>query len=1066
MRSRLTRTTFSVPKITGTTSLLMKNIPVIRVIVENEGKTFTPINTPQQIINFYYDPKKTTEKYYFCLNHQPYYFDRCSEPFFESKFCIYCSSYGYWPTFTLVKVEQCSNYKPINIFLNFLESNKITFDCIGNEFLLVLKANTDECRDFRATLARILQEKIVLFENDVIDKFGGDVQSQQDAKKIYEENEYVYVESEPPIPTSCIELKINGRYGVDMSMKTIVQKPTDTIAKVINNLFTKLYTMKPKIFDKNSKPSDFVLKVRGSNDNNDKIEYILSDFDYIRKCVRLNQNIDVVLFNRKNMYQYMFDKEKMLFVKQFNTFVGNDYWNKLQKNTNDLSQRVAQIQFSIQIISIENIKYLKTIKKEDKKETISITSFRAYFVLSLHYGIRCLEKEKFTNVFQVSEGKLILKEPFNVSFETLLSSLPKETKMTISLYMTELPVGISINEINKKDICLATINCKLVDHHKYFMKGLFKVGMWERTEPNPIMMCCENTSPETCKLHYCVIEFDKPIKMDTFIGTEEEMNVPINTSQKLEVSDTKIFKEAVEADPLTVLSQENCRLLWKYRYLVEKTKPGSLARLVSAVDFTQQSEVLELHRLLNKWPLLEPAHALELLDFRFPDEQVRLFALKCLDAMKDYELVNFLPQLVQALKFELHHQSNLAYFLLRRALRNKNIIGHQFFWFLKAEMHDNRVTERYGVLLEAFLNGCEDYRTELYNEVTFQNQLVVIANKVKQLETKEEQKQLLKDSLAKLKYPEEMSLPLDSRFRIKKPIPNTGNVFSSKKKPLMLVLENVDPLGDNIMVIQKVGDDLRQDVLTLQMLQLMNNIWKSAGLDLRMLPYHCTATGNEIGMLELVQDSETYGKIIADEGGQGTLRVCKEDLLTKWLKKQCSRKESKVTFEQAVENFTYSCAGYCVATYILGVGDRHSDNVMIRRDGRFFHIDFGHFLGHFKSKFGVKRERTPFKFTQHFAHVMGGKGSTQFAIFEDLCLRAFACIRKQGSLFIYLFRLMLATGIPELQHEKDIEYMRDTFMFDKKDDEAKEAFRQLIYECLEAKSQTLNDMIHDFVHYK
>ncbi|EKE38760.1 phosphatidylinositol 3-kinase 1, putative, partial [Entamoeba nuttalli P19] len=96
------------------------------------------------------------------------------------------------------------------------------------------------------------------------------------------------------------------------------------------------------------------------------------------------------------------------------------------------------------------------------------------------------------------------------------------------------------------------------------------------------MMCCENTSPETCKLHYCVIEFDKPIKMDTFIGTEEEMNVPINTSQKLEVSDTKIFKEAVEADPLTVLSQENCRLLWKYRYLVEKTKPGSLARLVSA----------------------------------------------------------------------------------------------------------------------------------------------------------------------------------------------------------------------------------------------------------------------------------------------------------------------------------------------------------------------------------------------------------------------------------------------------------------------------------------------------
>ncbi|EKE38989.1 phosphatidylinositol 3-kinase, putative [Entamoeba nuttalli P19] len=61
---------------------------------------------------------------------------------------------------------------------------------------------------------------------------------------------------------------------------------------------------------------------------------------------------------------------------------------------------------------------------------------------------------------------------------------------------------------------------------------------------------------------------------------------------------------------------------------------------------------------------------------------------------------------------------------------------------------------------------------------------------------------------------------------------------------------------------------------------------------------------------------------------------------------------------------------------------------------------------------------------------------------------------------------MLATGIPELQSAKDIEYMRNMFMFDKNDDEAKEAFRQLIYKCLDAWSQTVNDLIHDFVHYK
>jgi len=42
-------------------------------------------------------------------------------------------------------------------------------------------------------------------------------------------------------------------------------------------------------------------------------------------------------------------------------------------------------------------------------------------------------------------------------------------------------------------------------------------------------------------------------------------------------------------------------------------------------------------------------------------------------------------------------------------------------------------------------------------------------------------------------------------------------------------------------------------------------------------------------------------------------------------------------FQAAVERFVYSCAGYCVATFVLGIGDRHNDNIMISETGEFYY---------------------------------------------------------------------------------------------------------------------------------
>ena len=70
-------------------------------------------------------------------------------------------------------------------------------------------------------------------------------------------------------------------------------------------------------------------------------------------------------------------------------------------------------------------------------------------------------------------------------------------------------------------------------------------------------------------------------------------------------------------------------------------------------------------------------------------------------------------------------------------------------------------------------------------------------------------------------------------------------------------------------------------------------------------------------------------------------------------------------------NFLRSLAGQSVATYVLGIRDRHPGNFMLQNEtGKFFHIDFGHFLGHCKKKLGVNRDREPFIFSDELHYFL------------------------------------------------------------------------------------------------
>lgn len=64
--------------------------------------------------------------------------------------------------------------------------------------------------------------------------------------------------------------------------------------------------------------------------------------------------------------------------------------------------------------------------------------------------------------------------------------------------------------------------------------------------------------------------------------------------------------------------------------------------------------------------------------------------------------------------------------------------------------------------------------------------------------------------------------PLNPSFRCKEVRNEKCKVMDSKMKPIWTVYENVDSHGEDINIIFKNGDDLRQDMLTLQLLKIMD----------------------------------------------------------------------------------------------------------------------------------------------------------------------------------------------------------------------------------------------------
>ena len=697
------------------------------------------------------------------------------------------------------------------------------------------------------------------------------------------------------------------------------------------------------------------------------------------------------------------------------------------------------------------------------------TNVRSYVTASV-----CYNGDVLANLISHTTGALWSHSPRwaeTLAFSILISDLPREARLCFTVYATadefsSVPVG--------------WVSLMLMDFRGQLRTGLIGLRVWPYAEANPITTCMENLSGNhTGTLFVELPTFAMPIRFpenavydaDEIAATREQRFrgsirasvAPLSVREPTVLPDNirAQLEKVTKADPLVVPSPFQKELIWKFRKGLT-TDSNALPKFLMSVPWEVRENVWETHLLLESWCPPTPTAALELLGSKFADTRVRKYAIRCLQEIDGDALEEYILQLVQVLKCEPYDKSDIADFLLKQALANVRI-GHQFFWHLKAEMHVESISRRYGVLLEQYLLMCGPYvRADLIKQWESNEAFLEVAVSIKSVKGAEEKLAAVRKGLADIALPDSYQLPLDPAITARNPKVEKCKFMDSKKLPLWLVLENEDPRANPIFIIFKAGDDLRQDLLTLQMIRIMDKIWKDEGLDLGLNAYGAVATGDETGMLEVVLNSDTTSNISKAAGGGAA--CFRDDPMANWLREH---NPDEASYSQAVQNFICSCAGYCVATCVLGIGDRHNDNVMLQKTGHLFHIDFGHFLGNFKEKYGIKRERARFVLTPDFAYVMGGEKKEKgegFKEFEELCVQAYSILREQAPLFINLFSLMLYAGIPELRRPEDIQYLKDQFNLSLSDQEAGETFRSWIYESLYCKTTQINNAIHILAH--
>ena len=188
-------------------------------------------------------------------------------------------------------------------------------------------------------------------------------------------------------------------------------------------------------------------------------------------------------------------------------------------------------------------------------------------------------------------------------------------------------------------------------------------------------------------------------------------------------------------------------------------------------------------------------------------------------------------------------------------------------------------------------------------------------------------------------------------------------------------------------------EDVRRDHLVLTIIQLMDLILRRELSDIdkeqavERITYRVIPTSIHDGFVEFVEGAMTiFDANIDDHQNVRTLQ--------NWLLDHDQNKHK--TFQTIKSVFLKTMAFWSVATLLLGVGDRHACNIMIKPNGALFHIDYGYILGE-----DPKKILNPplMRITGDMLNVMGGIGSEGETNFKEDCWKIYEKLREHSLLF-------------------------------------------------------------------